>query len=150
MLEICLRFAWHMPDMFLIFTWHLREICLRFACNMPNIYDMPNIGLKLQDAWHFTDICLIFLRFAWSLLEMCLRFAWNLHKIWLRFTWDIPEICLRLSRDLPILIIDSASADASGDESAAKYSERSAILCFFVIWSRTPSAGPSRVFCQKK
>ena len=40
--------------------------------------------------------------------------------------WDEGRCCSH-----PILIIASASADASGDVSAAKYSEMSSILCLF-------------------
>ena len=47
--------------------------------------------------------------------------------------WEIVEEVLtkcRYAQHLPKLIIASASADASGDKSAAKYSEISAFLCF--------------------
>ena len=39
------------------------------------------------------------------------------------------RVCRRAMYNYPILIIASASADASGDVSAAKYSEMSSILC---------------------
>jgi len=50
------------------------------------------------------------------------------------------EISFGQSPTLLILIIASASADASGDKSAAKFSEMSAILGFFrYIWPTFPS-----------
>ena len=51
---------------------------------------------------------------------------------------NFPQI--KNSLHYPILIIHSASTDASADKSAAKYSEMSAILGFFrYIWPTFPS-----------
>ena len=45
--------------------------------------------------------------------------------------------------EIPILTIASASADTSGDQSAAKYSEMSAILGFLgQVWPQYPSLWP--------
>ena len=56
--------------------------------------------------------------------------------------------CYHLKSEIfPILIIASASADASGDEAAAKYSEMSAILgSFHHIWPPLPSLCPPSPF----
>ena len=49
----------------------------------------------------------------------------------------------------PISIIHSASADASADKSAAKYSEMSAILgSFHHIWPRLPSLCSPHFRCR--
>ena len=79
MLEICLRYTWDMPNLYLKYS-----ICLR--------YDSHTTEICLTFAWDMSDI---YLKYAWDMHEICLRYAWDRPEIRKRYDWDMSEICQR-------------------------------------------------------